>query len=280
MSAVTETDLALASGRVHVRLHDGPGDLVVCVPGLSANAVGFDPLAEALAARGRRVAALDLRGRGRSETTGEGTYGWAAHARDVAEAIERLGAARTDVVGHSMGAFVAMQLAADAPERAGDLVLIDAAGVPEEGVLQPIGTSLQRLGQTYASADAYLDRIRGAGVFEEWGDLWERTYRYELEPAPEGGVRPATSVAAVLEDAAYGRDRRADDLWPRLSGRVLLVRAAVPLGDSGAFVLSAADAARFAAEVPGAELVEVPADHYGVLVHPRTVDAVAGFLAA
>ena len=55
---------------------------VLCVPGLSANLCGFDRLAEA---RGDtlQLVAINLRGRGRSEVTGAGTYGWRNHARDV-----------------------------------------------------------------------------------------------------------------------------------------------------------------------------------------------------
>jgi pimeloyl-ACP methyl ester carboxylesterase len=53
------------------------------VPGLSANLCGFDRLAERLAGDTRQLVAIDLRGRGRSEVTGAGTYGWRNHARDV-----------------------------------------------------------------------------------------------------------------------------------------------------------------------------------------------------
>ena len=57
--------------------------VVVCVPGLSANLCGFDRLAEQLAGDTLQLVAIDLRGRGRSEVTGAGTYGWRNHARDV-----------------------------------------------------------------------------------------------------------------------------------------------------------------------------------------------------
>ena len=49
---------------------------MVCVPGLSANLCGFDRLAERLAGDALQLVAIDLRGRGRSEVTGAGTYGW------------------------------------------------------------------------------------------------------------------------------------------------------------------------------------------------------------
>jgi len=79
-----DCDIPLQSGRLRVRrwgAADAPA--VLCVPGLSANLCGFDRLAEQLAGDTLRLVAIDLRGRGRSEVTGAGTYGWRHHARDV-----------------------------------------------------------------------------------------------------------------------------------------------------------------------------------------------------
>src|SRR6187399_1881774 len=55
--------------KLHVReygLRTSPLPPVVCLPGLTRTAEDFDVLARALAARGRRVLALDSRGRGLS----------------------------------------------------------------------------------------------------------------------------------------------------------------------------------------------------------------------
>ena len=88
-----DSDVPLESGRLRVRrwgAADAPA--VVCVPGLSANLCGFDRLAERLAGDTLQLVAIDLRGRGRSEVTGAGTYGWRNHARDVlgvADAVRR-----------------------------------------------------------------------------------------------------------------------------------------------------------------------------------------------
>jgi len=79
-----DSDIRLQSGRLRVRRWGAAGArAVVCVPGLSANVCGFDRLAERLAGDTLQLVAVDLRGRGRSEVTGAGTYGWRNHARDV-----------------------------------------------------------------------------------------------------------------------------------------------------------------------------------------------------
>ena len=116
-------------------------------------------------------------------------------------------------------------------------------------------------------------------MVQPWSDLWERLfYRYELEHGRDGQVRSRTSLPAVLEDVEYGKQHRQDALWPNLRGPALLIRASVTLGDSGGSIVAAGDAVRFAAEVPGAEVVTVGANHFGVVADPGTLAAISDFL--
>lgn len=271
-------DLALTSGALHA-LQRGPagGPPVLCVPGLSAHAGSFDLLAERLAAGGLRVVALDLRGRGRSPATAPDTHGWKRHAEDVLEAAHKLGLPAFDLVGHSMGAFVSMQAAALEPGRIRRLVLIDGVGPPEPAAIPPVLAGIERLGRVYPSAQEYGDSIRLHGAAVPWHELWERHYLDELDPAP-GGVRPRTSKAAVLEDAIYGGTHDARELWPLLRMPTLLVRASRPLLPGTGFVVGAALRDSFLAAVPAAEVVEVDANHYGVMAHEEGLRAIAGFL--
>ena len=274
-------DLALPGGRVRAHRR-GPrgGTPVVCIPGLSANALSFDLIAERLAADGRDVLALDLRGRGHSPDSGRGSYGWPSHARDVLAAGAHAGAADgpVDLVGHSMGAFVAMQAAATQPRLVRRIVLIDAAGPPEPSSLVAIGRAVARLGARHPSVEAYIARVREIGSIRPWHDLWERYLRYELA-ASGAGVRPRTSAPAVGEDLEYGSRHDPRALWPRLRGPALLVRAAEPIAPGEGFIVSADDAGAFARQVPCARVVEVPANHYGVMTSPEAIEAVAAFLA-
>ena len=274
--APVELGFDLSSGRF--RAHSfGPesGRLTLCVHGLSANSRSFDFLAGELANAGRRVVAIDLRGRGFSEITGMGTYGWRNHARDALEAATHLGAERFDYVGHSMGAFIGMEVARMAPERMENLVLIDAAGVPEPASLVPILAAIKRLGTVHESADAYLEKVKSLGTIAPWSPVWETHYRYDLVAVP-GGVRSRTDHAAVLEDTAYAATQATRAFWPKLSMRTLLVRAGKPLGQG--FIVSAADRAEFLATAPRGEAVDVDANHYTVMTHPRTAEAIRSFL--
>ncbi len=267
-------DLSTGRFRAHSFGLEG-GRLTLCVHGLSANSRSFDFLGEELASADRRVVAIDLRGRGFSQITGPGSHGWKNHARDLLEAATRLGATRFDYVGHSMGAFIGMEVATMAPERVESLVLIDAVGVPEVASLVPILAAVQRLGSIHADADAYVAKVKSLGTIAPWGPVWETHYRYDLIAA-SGGVRPRTDHAAVLEDIAYGAAQQPRDLWPRLTMKTLLVRAGLPLG--AGFIVSAADRAEFLRQAPRGEAVDVEANHYGVIVHPRTAEAIRSFL--
>jgi pimeloyl-ACP methyl ester carboxylesterase len=271
--------LDLPAGRFHaLRFGASGGRLALCVPGLSSNCTAFAAIGEGLAAGGRQVVALDLRGRGRTPATSRGTYGWPRHARDVLEAAARLSGEPVDLVGHSMGAFVAMQAASMAPAAVRSLVLVDGAGPPEPAAMPAIRAAVGRLDTVHPSAAELIAVIRRLGIIEPWSERWERYFEHELEPVP-GGVRARTDRAAVLEDLAWGEEHDPSDLWDDLRAPALLVRAALPLGPDGGHIVGADDRDRFLATVPGSRAVEVPANHYGVVMHEATIRAIGEFLA-
>jgi pimeloyl-ACP methyl ester carboxylesterase len=79
---------------------------------------------------GTRSVAVDLRGGGASSGA-RGPYNLQRYADDLRELIDALGIRPVVVVGHSMGATVALRLAIDAPELISGLILI--AAVPAGG---------------------------------------------------------------------------------------------------------------------------------------------------
>jgi pimeloyl-ACP methyl ester carboxylesterase len=277
VSGFEEFNLQLSSGQVHAARGGGHGPLVVCLPGLSANLRGFDVIGGALVEAGFQVVMVDLRGRGRSESTPPGTYGWPAHASDVAEVAAKLGVGSIHLLGWSMGAYVAMQLASMKPRLVDKVVLIDACGATGEPANALIRTVIERLGVTHPSSHQYLQLIKQMGTIVPWDPLWKRYFDYELEPVA-GGVRARTSRAAVTEDFEYGTSHDPRRLWPALSMPVLLVRAAQPLVPGGPFIVAEDDRDAFAQSVPEAQVVEVAANHYGVVTHPRTAEAIREFL--
>ena len=280
----SEFDLDLASGRLHAKRH-GPAEapLVVAIPGLSANLMSFEFIGERLAGAGIQLVALDLRGRGKSDVTAPGSYGWVKHAADVFAVADALGAERFSVIGHSMGAAVAMAATAQNATRLERVVLIDLCGVPDASAAGPIGASISRLGTVYRSADAYLELVRGVGVIKPWNEYWERYFRYELEPA-EGGVTPRTSAAAVMEDVmfgagafAFGDDAGVYGLWHSLTMPVLALRATREMLPGTGFVLSARDGTRLPEKVRSSVVTEIDANHFTIATTDETVTAIKEF---
>ncbi len=73
------------------------------------------------------VYAVDLRNHGRSPHASECDY--ASMAADVIELLDDEGLTQVDLLGHSMGGKVAMQLALNHPQRVRRLVVVDIAPV-------------------------------------------------------------------------------------------------------------------------------------------------------
>src|SRR5579863_4459490 len=71
------------------------------------------------------VAALDLRGHGDSDWDPEARYDTATLAADLGKALAALGFERMILIGHSLGADVAIRFAADHAERVAALVIVD-----------------------------------------------------------------------------------------------------------------------------------------------------------
>lgn len=116
--------------------------------GLSSNSRIWDFVAPLLTGRFHVVAA-DQRGHGLSDKPDEG-YGFDSVTADLAALIEALSLERPVVVGHSWGAGVALQFAADRPDAAAAIVLVDGG---------------------------YIDKI---------GDSWEEAEKQMLPPEIDG----------------------------------------------------------------------------------------------
>lgn len=119
----------------------GEGPLVVCVPGMGDTRATYRHLVPLLVAAGYRVATMDLRGHGDSDTTFD-SYDDIAGAEDVALLIRHLGGPAT-VVGNSMGAAIGVILAAEHPELVAGLALLGP--FVRNGSANPLLTAVMRV---------------------------------------------------------------------------------------------------------------------------------------
>lgn len=100
----------------------GTGPLVVCVAGMSDLRSTYRHLVGPLGDAGLRVATMELRGHGDSDTTFT-QYDDRAAASDIAALVAELGEPAV-VLGHSMAAGAAVIAAAEQPELVRGLVLV------------------------------------------------------------------------------------------------------------------------------------------------------------
>jgi lipase len=186
----------------------GSGPTVVALHGVTASYVNFVGVADSLAGR-RPLWALDLRGRGDTDKPADGPFGMAQHAGDVAAAMTAAGLDDAVVIGHSMGAYVAVALAAEHPDRVRGLVLVDGGlpldpppGIAPEQMLDvALAPQMARLRATFPTVDAYLDFWRALPPFEgeRWNPWVERYLRYDLGGQPPQ-LQPKASESAVRGD--------------------------------------------------------------------------------
>jgi pimeloyl-ACP methyl ester carboxylesterase len=125
---MTARRFAVPVGDLHLSvLQTGQDDAAatLLLAGLGGLATVWNGLANDLAARGRRALAVELRGHGESSWPGDG-YTFEAMAGDVIGLIETLDVAPVDVVGHSLGGRVGLEVATARPKLVRRLVLAEA----------------------------------------------------------------------------------------------------------------------------------------------------------
>ena len=77
---------------------------------------------------------------------------------------------------------------------------------------------------------------------------------------------------------AFGEQSGIHALWRTLTMPTLLLRAARELAPGFGYVVPEGERDRFVAEVPGAQAVDVDANHYGIITHEASAVAIGGFL--
>lgn len=265
---------------------DGPARTpVVCLHGLTRNSRDFEVVAPRIAAAGRRVLALDVRGRGRSDwDTNPLNYNPAVYAGDVIGLLEQSGISRAHFVGTSMGGLITLTLSAVRPDLIAGVVLNDVG--PEVGaaglarIAGYVGGAPQVA--SWADAAAYAKAVNGEALPGLTDADWDRFARRVFRQTDTGfalDYDPAISdVFKVAPTAAPAA--AAPDLWPLFiamaTGKpLLLVRGA----DSD--ILEAAVADRMGALLPHMARVDIAGvGHAPTLEEPQALAALDAYFAA
>jgi len=271
---------------LHVhRYGEGPR-LALAVHGITATSRAWGEVAAALP-REWTLVAPDLRGRGHSRDLPAST-GLHDHVADLTELAEQLAAEAggpVSLVGHSMGAFVAVHLAHARPDLFTRVVLVDGGVAlpvpdgadPDEVLAATLGPALARLSRSYANTDDYLEVFHHHPAFVgHWNAAIEGYVRYDTVEV-DGRIRSRAQEDSVRAD---GRDLLVSgaSFEPEVRAIPLPVRIlAAPLGMFGEApgLLPAAGLAAYD-DVDHVEVETVPdANHYTILFEASAAARVA-----
>lgn len=157
----------VAGGRLATYRFGSAEPVVLAVHGITSTSRAWVAVARQLQDT-CSLAAPDLRGRGASNGL-PGPYGVAAYVRDLLAVLDRLELERPLLVGHSLGAYIVARLAADHPERARAVVLVDGGlTIPVAREVDPqtfLGPALARLKLRFPTQSAYRDWWRAHPAF-------------------------------------------------------------------------------------------------------------------
>jgi len=264
---------------------------VICIHGLTRNARDFEDLAPRIADTGRRVLAVDVRGRGLSaHDPNPMNYHPGTYATDVVSLLAAAGIDKAVFVGTSMGGLITMVLTSIQPQAIAAAVLNDVG--PE---LSPVGlariagyTGMASRFDTWQDAVAYARAINEAAfpaygpqdwdvfarrLFDEKDGGWVLAY----DPDISAPIKAAAEAAAKTQ-AEGGQALAPPDMYPLFRALatdrpLLLVRGGI------SDLIDPPIAERMRAAAPRMAYAEVPGvGHAPMLTEPEAWAAIEKLL--
>jgi pimeloyl-ACP methyl ester carboxylesterase len=107
----------------------GTGETIVLIHGVGGRAQDWSNLMPQFAKAGYQVYAIDLLGYGKSDRPADAAYSIAQETRIVEDFLAQKHMQRVNLMGWSMGGWIAARIALDKPEMIDRLVLYDSAGI-------------------------------------------------------------------------------------------------------------------------------------------------------
>lgn len=261
---------------------DGPVRLpVIAIHGLTRNSADFDAIATLIAQSGRRVLAVDVRGRGKSDRAPDPmTYQPPVYAKDVLALMDQAGIDRAVFMGTSMGGLITMAVTAFKSKRVAAAILndigpeVDPAGLARIAAYagQPVETP------TWAAAAAHVKKINAVAFPEytdaDWDAFARRTFREGTEGTPVLDYDPDISVPI----RAMGAKGLVPKLWPFFT-RLAKGRPTLLIRGGASDLLSAGIAAKMRKRAPKMAYAEITGiGHAPMLDEPEARAAIFEFL--
>jgi pimeloyl-ACP methyl ester carboxylesterase len=271
--------------RLHVReygLRTAPVLPVVCLPGLARTVGDFDALAPDLAngRQGRRVIAIDSRGRGQSDyDRNPENYNVETELGDVVTILTALGIAQAVFVGSSRGGLLTMLLAVAHPTAIAGAVLHDIGPVIEPKGLARIKSYVGKLPQpkSFAEGSEILRRLFSAQfpklTAEDWLAAAKRTWKTQ-----DGALVPTYDVRLAQTLTEIDIERPLPPMWAEFGALARVPVLVIRGGNSD--ILSAETVAGMKERHPAMDVIEVPDQgHVPVLAGADLLNSIGAFVA-
>jgi pimeloyl-ACP methyl ester carboxylesterase len=249
----------------------GNGRPLIALNGFAATSADWDPSFIDTLASSNRLILLDNRGIGGSTDDGQ-PFDIARLADDAARVIETLGIELVNVLGWSMGGFIAQTLALQQPGRINKLVLLstDPGGADADLASAEVWSQLIDMsGTPHEQARRLLSLLfPGAvaeSIYREFGDI-------------------VATARAQLSPSLVDRQAAAMDAWHRTGIGNILREMNVPVliaTGTADIVIPPSNALRLVNVIPGAWLAQFNGGGHAFMAqYPRPLaDLINGFLA-
>jgi pimeloyl-ACP methyl ester carboxylesterase len=268
--------------RLHYRDYAGdPGKApVLCIPGLTRNARDFEGVGERLGG-GRRVIAVDLRGRGESDYASDPlSYLPPVYLQDLMALITDRGLPPLVVFGTSLGGLLAMLMGLAARPMLAGVLLNDIGPALGAAGMARIRTYVGRE-VSFAGWDEAADAIAAshAATFPDYTvQDWRRWAHRVCRQNADGRIRFDYNMA-IAEPFKMPAPEPGFDLWPAFE--TLRGLPALLLRGEHSDVLEAKTASEMVRRLPEMDFVTLPGiGHTPTLEEPEAISAIDRLLKA
>jgi len=218
-----------------------------------------------------RIIAVDLRGHGSSSWDPNVRYDVLEHAADIAFVLRGIDSAKLVLVGHSLGAEIAIRVAAMCARRIHGLVIVDYGPSIQSAAIRQIRADFRAAHQVYPSISAYAQSLQEQRPLAR-PDLLQRMAAEALIIRADGEyvLRTDPKMVRSREEEAEGQVDQLD-VWEALKFMrwpTLVVRG------EGSAVLTRAVANRMIELLPNGKLASVRMAGHAVMIdNPDGFDA-------